>query len=187
MNARRIMTGLAVTTLVLGTATLTFARGYQGRMAGAYAGNYGGSYINAAYQNLTPEKRAAVDKLIQDHVAEVTPLREQLQAKHLELNALSANPNAKPDQISRLSGEVAELSSKLNDTAVSFREKMAAETGFEAMPYGGYGRGGAGCVYGYASDGYGRGYGYDGYGRGAMGGRGMNGRGMNGAYMGWNR
>ncbi len=187
MNARRIMAGLAVTTLVLGTATLTFARGYQGRMAGAYAGNYGACYYNAGYQDLTPEKRAAVDKLIQDHVAEVTPLREQLQAKHLELNALSANPNAKPDQISRLSGEVAELSSRLNDTAVSFREKMAAETGFEAMPYGGYGRGGAGCVYGCAYDGYGRGY--DGYGRGGMAGRGMNGRGMNGGYyhMGWNR
>ena len=64
---------------------------------------------------------------------------------------------------------------------------MAAETGFEAMPYGGYGRGGAGCVYGCAYDGYGRGY--DGYGRGGMAGRGMNGRGMNGGYyhMGWNR
>ena len=81
MNARRIMAGLAVTTLVLGTATLTFARGYQGRMAGAYAGNYGACYYNAGYQDLTPEKRAAVDKLIQDHVAEVTPLREQLQAE----------------------------------------------------------------------------------------------------------
>lgn len=50
------------------------ARGHHGGMMAGYAGNYGAGYhYNTAYQSLTPEKQAAVDKLIQEHVAEVTP------------------------------------------------------------------------------------------------------------------
>ena len=168
MNMRKIMAGLAVTTLVLGSASLALARGHHGGhyggMMNGYAGNCGTSCYTGGYQNLTPEKRAAGDKLIREHAAATNPLREQLQARRLELDALSRNPNAQPESISRLAGEVAKLSSQLRSSRAEFRDKMAAETGFETMP-------------------------------GAMGGRGgMMGRGhmdghMGGGYhhMGWNR
>lgn len=170
MNMRKIMAGLAVTTLVIGSASLALARGHHGGhyggMMNGYAGNCGACYYTGGYQNLTPEKRAAVDKLIQEHAAAMNPLREQLQAKRLELDALSRNPNAQPESISKLAGEVAKLSSRLRDTGAEFRGKMAQEMGVEAMPgaMGGYGYGGM-------------------MGRGHMGGH------MNGGYhhMGWNR
>ena len=115
MNMRKIMAGLAVTTLVLGSASLALARGHHGGhyggMMNGYAGNCGASCYTGGYQNLTPEKRAAVDKLIREHAAATNPLREQLQARRLELDALSRNPNAQPESISRLAGEVAKLSS----------------------------------------------------------------------------
>ena len=92
MNMRKIMAGLAVTTLVLGSASLALARGHHGGhyggMMNGYAGNCGTSCYTGGYQNLTPEKRAAVDKLIREHAAATNPLREQLQAKRLELDAL---------------------------------------------------------------------------------------------------
>lgn len=162
MNMRKIMAGLAVTTLVIGSASLALAHGHNGghhgSMMNGYAGNNGACYYNGGYQNLTPEKRAAVDKLIQEYAAATDPLREQLQAKRLELDALSRNPNAQPESISKLAGEVAKLSSRLRDSGAEFRDKMAAETGLAAMP-------------------------------GAMGGRGYMGGHMNGGYhhMGWNR
>ena len=64
MNMRKIMAGLAVTTLVLGSASLALARGHHGGhyggMMNGYAGNCGASCYTGGYQNLTPEKRAAV-------------------------------------------------------------------------------------------------------------------------------
>ena len=164
MNMRKIMAGLAVTTLVLGSASLALARGHHGGMMNGYAGNCGASCYTGGYQNLTPEKRAAVDKLIREHAAATNPLREQLQAKRLELDALSRNPNAQPESISRLAGEVAKLSSQLRSSRAEFRDKMAAETGFETMPGAMGGRGGM-------------------MGRGHMDGH------MGGGYhhMGWNR
>ncbi len=141
MNMRNIMAGLAVTTLVLGSASLALARGHNG---GHHNGMMNGTaYSNSGYQNLTPEKRAAVDRLIQEHTAATAPLREQLQAKRLELDALSRNPNVKPDKLSKLSGEVAELSARLRSSGDEFRAKIAAETGVKSAPRGmmGYGRG----------------------------------------------
>ena len=83
-----------------------------------------------------------MDKLIREHAAATNPLREQLQARRLELDALSRNPNAQPESISRLAGEVAKLSSQLRSSRAEFRDKMAAETGFETMPGAMGGRGG---------------------------------------------
>lgn len=168
MNMRKIMAGLAVTTLVLGSASLALARGHHGGhyggMMNGYAGNCGACYYTGGYQNLTPEKQAAVDKLIQEHAAATNPLLEQLQAKRLELDALSGNPNARPESISKLAGEVAKLSSQLRNSRIEFRDKMAQEMGSGAMP---------GAMGGYGGM----------MGRGAMGGH------MNGGYhhMGWNR
>ena len=168
MNMRKIMAGLAVTTLILGSASLALARGHHGGhyggMMNGYAGNCGACYYTGGYQNLTPEKQAAVDKLIQEHAAATNPLLEQLQAKRLELDALSGNPNARPESISKLAGEVAKLSSQLRNSGIEFRDKVAQEMGVGAMP---------GAMGGY----------------GGMMGRGYMGGHMNGGYhhMGWNR
>lgn len=150
MNTRNIMAGLAVATLVLGSASFALAHGHHGGMMNGYAGNNGGCYYNGGYQNLTPEKRAAVDKLIQEHTAAMEPLRQQLDAKRLELNALSGNPNAKPEYISKLAGEVAQLSTQIRNSGSEFRARMAEEMGFENVPRGmrGYGHMGGGHMWG---------------------------------------
>ena len=140
MKMRNVMAALALGTLVFGTASFALARPHHLPSTGCYATGYYGNG-GVGYQSLSPEKRAVADKLIQEHLAAMKPLREQLQAKRLELDALSRNPNVQPEQISRLAGEVASLSAQMRDAGDSFRTKMAEETGLGPVPFSGRGLG----------------------------------------------
>ena len=86
MNMRKIMAGLAVTTLILGSASLALARGHHGGhyggMMNGYAGNCGACYYTGGYQNLTPEKQAAVDSMV-----EMTAIAEKEAAAEILLEA----------------------------------------------------------------------------------------------------
>lgn len=136
MNTRTMMAGLAVTTLILGSATGALARGhynnYRGNDCGGNVGNcYYGGY-GAGYSNLTPEKQAAVEKLVQQHVDQVEPLRQKLDAKTLELQALSNNANAKPEAITKLAEEIADLRAQMRKAGQDFRGVMENETGIQS-------------------------------------------------------
>lgn len=137
MKVRNIMAGLAVTTLVLGSASAALARGHHGYMAGGYHGGCNGDcYYGYAggYAPLSPEEQQAAEKLIREHAAAVEPLRTQLDAKRLELDALSRNPNAKPEAISKLAEEVAGLSAQLRKAGADFRARLSSEAGIRPAP-----------------------------------------------------
>lgn len=153
MNMRTLMAGLAVSTLLLGSASAALARGHHnGYMDGWQGGCNGAPCYNTyggGYQGLSQEKRDALDKLMQERQTALDPMIQQLEAKRLELNALSRNPNTKPEDISKLAQDVAKLQNQIQTTNRDFQGKVRSEIGIPAGQRGGM------MGYGHRMDGNG--------------------------------
>lgn len=110
---------------------------------------------------LTPEQQAKLDKIMSAYNKKTHALREDIWAKRTELNALSANPNTKPERISQLVAELKSLRAKQYAEHEALNETLRKE----GLPQVGMGMGKGGCgMMG---------------GRGMMGGKGMmHGKGM---------
>ncbi|MES9996588.1 periplasmic heavy metal sensor [Desulfovibrio aminophilus] len=153
--------GLALS-MVLGLAAASYAFGGYGH--GMYGGGPGYGMMDE-YTQLTPEKRAAVDKLFAEHRKAVQPLRDELFVKQAELDAVERQQSPDLNAVRTLAKDITTLRGKLFDQGEAFRAKVEKETGIEMGPGRGYGMG-----YGRGSGmGYGHGYGH-GYGMGAGGG-----------------
>ena len=130
----------------------------------AFAAPKGGR--GPAEPTLTPEKQAAVGKIIDKHHAKLYELREKIWAKHTELQALSQTGKAERADIQALIADISKLRAAMNEERDTLRAEIEKETGIKG--YGaGYHRGGKG------------------YGGDCAGGMGMGGRGgMMGGGMG---
>ena len=92
--------------------------------------------------------------LLYTSYSRVSPIQDKLNAKGIELDALSRNPNAKPETISKLANEVAELRSQLRAERMTLGDKMEKELGVQpgrgmmgnGMGYHNGGRHGGGCL-----------------------------------------
>lgn len=113
------------------------------------------------YDNLTPEKQAAVDKIFDKHEKKIFDLHEQYWAKSTELEALTASGKAERADIQGLVADMGKLRAQMHQERESLFNELSKETGVK------FGRG-----MGY---GMGPGFGHDGMGRGM--GRGMMGQG----------
>ena len=129
MTIRTMMAGLAASALIVGSASAALA--YPHQQGYASGGCYSGPcyYYGGGYQGIPQDKQDVVNKLVQEHLAQVEPLRQALSAKRLELDALSRNPNVEPETISKLAQEVAELQSQIRASGVEFRQKVQQEAG----------------------------------------------------------
>lgn len=151
MKTRALIAALAFSALVLGSGVSAFA--YNG-----YHHGYGPQGMA-----VPSDKQDAYDAMMKDYYNRVSPLRDKLDAKRLELDALSRNPNAKPETISALANEVSQLRAQLRNERVSFGDKMEKELGVQS----GYGmRGDRGMMDGYHHGGGRYGHGHGGYGNG---------------------
>lgn len=159
MNARTLrilaLSGLAV----LITAALAFAQPGMGR--GGYGpGGYGpggcpGWGYGAQAQALTPEQQQKFDQLFDAHQKRTFALRQDIWAKQTELNALSGNPNTKPERISQLVNELKDLRAKM----FTERESFQAALRKEGLPAGLAYCGGQGMGFGGRHGGHGAGRG----------------------------
>lgn len=149
MKTPAFVAALAFSALVLGSGVSAFA--YHG-----YGHPYGGPNGMAS---LPSEKQDAYEAMMKDYYNRLSPLQDKLESKRIELDALSRNPNAKPETISALAQEVAQLRSQLRSERLSLNDKMEKEIGIRA------GRGMRGGSGGYHHGG-GYGYGHGGYGHG---------------------
>lgn len=122
-------------TLLIALVTATFL---TTAASGAFARPDGGKF-----HDLTPEKQQAVTKILKDSETRLIPLQEKMQAKRLELNALSGNANVKPETLSALAGEIAALGTQIRKEVMDRKDKIAAETGMP-VGMGGMGMGGMG-------------------------------------------
>ena len=120
MKTRALIAAFALSAIVLGSGVSAFAyNGYHNY------GNHAGMYA------VSPEKQGAYDAMMKDYYSRVSPIQDKLNAKGIELDALSRNPNAKPETISKLANEVAELRSQLRAERMTLGDKMEKELGIQ--------------------------------------------------------
>lgn len=158
---RNLIITIAVVAALL-TASLVFAGRYgncprQGLGRGMGQG--------PALEQLTPEKQQAFQALQEAFQDKMDPLRNQMWVKRTELQALSVNPNAKPEALSGLVQEMGELRNTMHQERRAFREQVRTEIGIDL----GQGRRGmGGCAMGMRQGrGFGgQGWGFNGPGRG---------------------
>lgn len=156
--SRNILMALCLSLTLTGAA---LAQGHGGR------GPWGPAPCadNGAW-NLTAEQRVTYDKIMKEYDAKITPLRDEMWAKHTELQALSGNPKTEPGTISKLVQDMSGIRVKLRQERETLAQRLEKELGIKS----GFGRGGF----------------HDGYGRGMRGHGGMMGGhgGMMGGCMG---
>ena len=153
MKRNMIITIAVVATLL--TASLGFAGRYgncprQGQGRGMGQG--------PVLEQLTPEKQQAFQALREAFQDKMHPLRNQMWVKRTELQALSVNPNTKPETLSGLVQEMGELRNTMHQERKAFREQVRTEIGIEL------GEGRRGMGRGKME--MGRGRGFDGQGKG---------------------
>lgn len=148
MKTRTILATIATVALLLGSTSAAFAW-HGGNHNGGHYGNAAGGYgQGAGAAALSPEKQQAIDVIVKESNSRIMPLMEQLDAKRMELDALSGNPNVKPDTISKLVNEIAALRGQIRTESEARNAKISAEGG---VAYGrGYGMRGmrGNCAYG---------------------------------------
>lgn len=147
---RNMIITIAVAAVLL-TASLVFA-GRYGNCPRQGAGPGSGPVV----EQLTPEKQQAFDTLRQAFQDRMQALRDQMWVKKTELQALSSNPNTKPETLTGLVGELGELRSTMHQERNSFQEQVRSEIGIEL----GKGRFGMGMRRAGAGQGCPRGVGY---------------------------
>jgi len=162
MSKKNITITALAAVLVMSMAA--FAVAGQGYGRGGCPG-----YGSGAYNQLTPEKQAAVDKIFESYRPKFTELRNEMWTKHATLQAMVNGGEADEKKIGKLTSELTEL----RDTMWNMREKMAVElekeTGIKGFGARSYGRGcPGGGAYQEGCANYGGKYhkGYRGQGRG---------------------
>ncbi|QLA21287.1 periplasmic heavy metal sensor [Desulfolutivibrio sulfoxidireducens] len=140
MNARFLKVTLITGLLVLAASLPAMARGQGGGPGGGFGGP-GGCY--GAMAQLSPEKQAAFQKLVQEHVEKIAPIRAQLQVKKAELHAVTIDPKADQAKIASLAKEIGDIKGRMVEEGATFRTKVNKEIGLMAFGpgCGGPGRG----------------------------------------------
>ena len=163
MTRKTIITSLLALSFIASIpAAAMAAPGFYGR----YSCNYQRENDCPVMTQLTDEQKTQLDALHKEHFAAVTPLRDALSAKHMELNALSRNPNVDPSELRQLTADITKLRTQIREANDDFFSKME-KAGLPCQGFRNYG-GGRGMHH---ADGYGYGRG-DGYGMHRADGRG---------------
>ena len=118
MKTRALIAAFALSAIVLGSGVSAFA--YNG---------YHNNGNHAGMSAVSPENQGAYDAMMKDYYSRVSPIQDKLNAKGIELDALSRNPNAKPETISKLANEVAELRFQLRAERMTLGDKMEKKLG----------------------------------------------------------
>jgi zinc resistance-associated protein len=136
MKMRYAAIGLVVAAMLTGGAASALAGPRHGGWRGGPPPCGGDAFYGVPYGGASnPEQEAALAALFQKHEQAVEPLRQQLYAKHLELEALADNPNAKPETITGLSREIARMDGELRKANREFREELRKDRNITLPPY----------------------------------------------------
>jgi len=126
-NKNITITALAAV-LVMSMAAFAFAGPGYGR------GNCGGNGygMNSAYSQLTPEKQAAVDKIVEKYSTKFSEIRTEMWTKHSTLQAMVNGGQADEKKIGKLTKEITDLRDKMQDTRQQMADALEKETGIVA-------------------------------------------------------
>jgi len=73
---------------------------------------------------LNTEQIAQMKQLRKEHHEALTPLREQISQKRMELHAIAPNPNVKPDELKAIVNDIMSLRKQMRTVNESFRTKI---------------------------------------------------------------
>lgn len=83
-----------------------------------------GKAVRPPLPPLSEEQIAQARSLAKEYREAVSPLREQLREKKMELKALSPNPNTKPEELRQIIRDIIALEKQIDVQKEAFREKM---------------------------------------------------------------
>jgi zinc resistance-associated protein len=126
MKRNMIITTAVIAVLL--TASLVFAGRYG---TGNCPRQGGGAGSGPVLEQMTPEKQQAFETLRQTFRDRMLTLRDQMWVKRAELQALSVNPNTKPETLTGLVKELGDLRSTMQQERNSFHEQVRSEIGIE--------------------------------------------------------
>jgi zinc resistance-associated protein len=164
MSKKYISISALSAVLVLGMAAFAMAGPNSGK---GFVGACGGPGYGAAYSQLTPEKQAEANAVVDKYQPQFEAVRNQIWAKRSTLQAKINGGKDDEQAITKLVTEISGLRNKMRDLRASMSEELVKATGIAAF----------GTCPG---PGYGRGFDRD---DGPMQGRGMRGHGMYGQGM----
>lgn len=137
MTKKNITITAVAAVMLLAMAAVSMAGPYHGKGYGRGCPGQGKGF----YSQFTPEKQAAVDKIIESYRGRFDELRTEMWTKHATLQAMVNGGDANEEKIGGLTAEL----SALRDKMWSLHEKMTGElekeTGIE-----GFGGRGLGCA-----------------------------------------
>ncbi|MDD3310751.1 Spy/CpxP family protein refolding chaperone [Pseudodesulfovibrio sp.] len=170
MTRKNVTTFALALALVMTVAGFASAgpggQGYHGRGGcGAWSGGpacgNGGPGLRGIYSQLTPEKKAAVDKIFESYRGKFDAVRNELETKHAVLEAMVNGGQADEKKIGKVVSDMSGLRDKMVDLRKDLRADLSKELGIE-LPETGFGRGCPGFGSGNGPDdcpGYGPGQG----------------------------
>lgn len=120
------------TALIILFAAMSFAG--PGR-DGKHGQRQGGQDRLAQIVNqLSPEKRALFESILDEHRKAIRPLHNKMWQKRTELKALSSNPNTKPETLTAIVAEMADTRVKLQEKGDALRERIKKDVGIDFPP-----------------------------------------------------
>ena len=175
MTKRNITSMALALALVMAVASFAVAgpggRGGMGNARGGCGAWSGGPGLGGLYAQLTPEKKAAVDKIFESYRGKFSEVRDAMRTKHAVLQAMVNGGQADEKKIGKVVSDMSALRDKMFDLRKSLRDDLSKELGIDLAQsgFGGPGCGGFGpglgpddCpAYGQGDgQGYGHGYGH---------------------------
>ena len=120
---------------IVALGTLSFAGPMRGMGGMGGAGACQNWERNPAAEQLTQEKRDLLKAIMNEHRKDVAPLRDSMWEKRTLLDALSANPNTKPEAITSLVKEMSELRAQMQAKRDAVHNRVSKEVGID-LPMG---------------------------------------------------
>ena len=96
-----------------------------------WGGGYGPHFRGACwgYEQLTPERQAAFDKIMNESRPQMDELRMQFRIKRMELDALSRNANATSGDIRKTADELNQLGAAISQQSQAVHARIEKEVG----------------------------------------------------------
>lgn len=85
------------------------------------------------YQTLSPDQQKQLDALMQEFRQSTQDLRDQVDAKKLELDTLGRTPNPNEETVAKVAQEFVKLRNQLRQERQAFRDKVEKEFGFNPL------------------------------------------------------
>lgn len=114
---------------------------FRGGCPGMGWGHKGHHGYGFGYRAMSPEQRAAFDKIINEYSPRMEPLRDQIFVKRQELRALRNAGNPDVQQVRQTAEELVKLHNQMADLHDEMMDKIAKEVGFPDGPAGRPGNG----------------------------------------------